>query len=143
MSTDNESVATSVEDESEGSLAEFIDHDSDEIVAEDDEFKEQEQEQDGPEEEDEDEEAEDSNETSECASECGTEEKEETEDKEVIEQYNSDTERHGLRYEKGVRRSMRVNKGKAPVRYMDENFVCLMLSDVSCDEIYSNDDDEG
>jgi hypothetical protein len=125
----SECVETSSDNESEGSLAEFIEHDSAEHDAvQDDESYE-----------------------AECCTETGggdsAEEEEEqgAEDDVVVPeedpdaairaQYTPDMEQCGsVVNEAGVRRSTRTTKGKAPQRYVDEDYAELMLEDLTADD---------
>lgn len=127
-------------DESEGSLADFIEHDSqegdgDESYTQDD----------GEEEEESDEEQvtraakrarthagmpADGEEDGEEAT------TEEDGDEAVKRQYNPEMEMStgSVMTDTGVRRSMRSNKGRAPVRYVDEDYAALMLEDVGSED---------
>ena len=72
-----------------------------------------------------------------------SETKEEDDDADVCAQYNPMMEQQGLiTTETGLRRSARANKGRAPVRYVDEDYIGLMISDVDSDVQWSSDEDE-
>jgi hypothetical protein len=113
------------EDDTEGSLVDFIEHDS------------AEQEDEGSYHEDDSEEEEDSDATSATEPPEEAAEEEEDSDEVIKRQYNEEMERsHGsVVTQEGVRRSMRSTKGRAPVRYVDEDYVELMFEDTTPDEI--------
>ena len=116
-------------DDSEGSLADFIEHDSDE--ADDASYHGEEEEDDGNESEAEDESEADDNEE-----EAVEQEEEQDSDLDVIQQYTPAMETTmGSVVVDGVRRSMRSTRGRAPVRYVDEEYVELMLEGASHAEL--------
>ena len=134
--SDVKPIVTSEESESEGSLAEFIVHDSDEEgddvddtfvcstnVDSDDETR-----------------------PSVCEEEVCEEDGEvetKDEDEVVAMQYTEDMEVEGsVVNELGVRRSMRSNKGKVPTRYVDEEYCNLMMDDVSESDLADEEDNE-
>jgi hypothetical protein len=132
--SDLESCTTSVDSDTEGSLADFIVHDEDE--EEDDEEFENEGVDDAstdngsalqPEEKESEEESEG---------------KEEDDEADVRAQYTETMEQEGLiTTENGLRRSARINKGRAPVRYVDEDYIGLMTSDVDSDVQWSSEEE--
>lgn len=125
------SASSSASDDTEGSLADFIEHDSAEL--EDDEsYTESSEEGEvscskrprlrGDESDEEDEGDEDE----------ATTQTEEDPDDAIRRQYSPEMEQRGsVVTETGVRRSMRSTKGKAPQRYVDEDYADLMLEDIS------------
>lgn len=116
---DSEKVTSSVEDESEGSLADFIEHDSAELDAQDDGSYEQESGAAASSHDEED-------------GEDDTVATEEDPDDAIRAQYTADLEQCGsIVNDQGVRRSARANKGKAPTRYVDEEYAELMLEDLT------------
>ena len=119
-------------DDSEGSLADFIEHDSDE--ADDASYH--------SDEEEEDEEEDVAEEEAEVE-----EEKEEQHDhdsdQDVIQQYTPAMETSmGSVVVDGVRRSMRSTRGRAPVRYVDEEYAELMLEGASHAELFLDSQSE-
>ena len=139
--SDLESCTTSVDSESEGSLVDFIEHDDDEAGGDEDFV--------------------DEAATSEVQSGSGSDEESGSEDEsvpgekpltrdmimdddvEVCAQYSPAMEQEGLITTScGLRRSARVYKGRAPVRYVDEDYVGLMTSDVDSNVEWSSDDDD-
>lgn len=124
------SESSSDSDDTEGSLADFIEHDSAEA---DDDASYQESESSEAEvkvtskrlrcisSSEEEEEAEET-----------TTQTEDDPDEAIRRQYSADMEQRGsVVTEGGVRRSMRITKGKAPTRYVDEDYAELMLEDIS------------
>jgi hypothetical protein len=117
-------VTSSSNEDTEGSLADFIEHDSDELdAAQEDESYEQDEEH----EEEEEEEGTD------------TEQKdpdtEEDPDAAIRALYTPDMEQLGsVITVEGVRRSTRATKGKAPTRYVDEEYADLMLEDLTAED---------
>ena len=145
-------TTSSADDESEGSLADFIEHDSAELDDDDASYRESEEE--------EDEDAvrkKRARVMDEEESESDTEEEEdatvteEDPDDAIRQQYSTEMEQRGsVLIDGGVRRSMRSNKGKAPQRYVDEDYADLMLEDISpadqallAQEFTSSSDDDG
>jgi hypothetical protein len=69
---------------------------------------------------------------------------------EITQQYSPQLENEGIVTDaSGLRRSMRVSKGRAPARYVDEEYVGLMTEDIgsdidrlSSDDSYDGDDSE-
>lgn len=123
------------EDDSEGSLADFIEHDSDEGNGEESYNDEEEG--------SEDDESEDDQVTRpgkrarRLADEEDVEETttEEDADEAIKREYRPDMEMYGsVMTDTGVRRSMRTNKGRAPVRYVDDDYAELMLEDVASED---------
>ena len=123
---DSSSCLSSGDNDTEGSLADFIEHDSDERdAAQEDESYEQDEEQDEDDEDETDAEAK------------GEEEEEEEEDPDaaIKAQYTPDMEQLGsVITVEGVRRSTRATKGKAPTRYVDEEYADLMLEDLTAED---------
>lgn len=118
--SDLEVFSTSGEDDSEGSLVDFI------VNSEE-----------GEEEE-----------ASETEVEDGVEDGVEDVDdvSEITRQYSEQVENEGIVTNAlGLRRSMRVSKGRPPARYVDEEFVELMTEDVGSDidKILSDDSYDG
>ena len=68
---------------------------------------------------------------------------------EITQQYSDQLENEGIvTNPNGLRRSMRISKGRPPARYVDEEYVGLMTEDVgsdidklSSDDSYDGDDD--
>ena len=133
--SEDDSVHTSSSsvDDSEGSLAQFIEHDSAEL--------------------DDDPDAPYSEEHGTSDDDCSNDDEapsvsytEEDPDDLIARQYTSQMEMAGsVIMESGVRRSMRANKGKAPTRYVDEDYATLMLEDVSPEEqaeLFTTSDEE-
>jgi hypothetical protein len=120
-------------DDSEGSLADFIEHDSAE--QDDDSFKEEEEEEEASKDESEDVSKDESDEE---------EEEEEDPDRDVVQQYTPAMETTmGSVVVDGVRRSMRSTRGRAPVRYVDEEYAELMLEGATAtDLLLSEEEDE-
>ena len=142
--SDSESRCTSPENsDSEGSLVDFIVHDEDVIDDDEDEFSAEEEEEFSAEEKEEEEaEAEEKEEEKGVEAEAEAEVEMEVEctgDSMVASQYNQSMENEGLvTTATGVRRSMR--KSKAPVRYVDEDYVGLMVEDVDSNAEWSSSD---
>jgi len=113
---DSESeCTTSMDDDTEGSLADFIEHDSNEPGEEDASYTQ----------------SEDAS-----GSDSGSADEmtltDEDPDEAIRRQYTAEMEMRGsILTDTGVRRSMRTTKGKAPVRYVDEDYAELMLEDIS------------
>ena len=133
--SDLDTCSTSVDSDTEGSLADFIEHDEEED--EDEEFEMDEETDNGStmhETKDEMDEETDN----------GTMQSDEKDDDaDVRAQYNQEMEQQGLiTTETGLRRSARANKGRAPVRYVDEDYIGLMISDVDSDMQWSSDEGE-
>lgn len=116
-------MTSSSTEDTEGSLADFIEHDSDELdAAQEDESYEQDEEQ-----EDEDEE--------ETDTEQKDQDTEEDPDAAIQALYTPDMEQLGsVITAEGVRRSTRATKGKAPTRYVDEEYADLMLEDLTAED---------
>lgn len=116
-------ITSSSNEDTEGSLADFIEHDSDELdAAQEDESYEQDEEQDEDEEEGTDTEQKD-------------QETEEDPDAAIRALYTPDMEQLGsVITAEGVRRSTRATKGKAPTRYVDEEYADLMLEDLTAED---------
>lgn len=121
--SDVEDYSVSGDDDSEGSLVDFIvDSSHDEMEIEDGEEE--------VEDEDCNEDVEDVN--------------------EITQQYSPQLENEGIVTDAtGLRRSMRVSKGRAPARYVDEEYVGLMTEDIgsdidrlSSDDSYDGDESE-
>lgn len=129
-------------DDSEGSLADFIEHDSDEVEEEDASFH-------GDDDDMESESAEVSENEDDEDEDEEQEEEEEDPDRDVIGQYTADMETSmGLVVVDGVRRSMRSTRGKAPVRYVDEEYADLMLegashADLQLSDVSDEEEEEG
>ena len=106
-------VISSDEDDSEGSLVDFIVNSSDE------------------EEEVDDDEHEDSDVSEDIE-----------DDEDIIQQYSSKMETEGIVTDQnGRRRSTRISKGRPPCRYVDENYRELLLEDVGSDIDHLVDED--
>ncbi len=121
----------------------FIVHDEDVIDDDEDEFSAEEEEEFSAEEKEEEEaEAEEKEEEKGAEAEAEAEVEMEVEctgDSMVASQYNQSMENEGLvTTATGVRRSMR--KSKAPVRYVDEDYVGLMVEDVDSNAEWSSSD---
>jgi len=56
-------------------------------------------------------------------------------DQEILSQYTADMENHGMVLVDGVRRSCRLTKGQAPIRYVDPDYIELMLEDTTAAEL--------
>lgn len=118
--SDVEEYSDSGADDSEGSLVDFIVDTSDEEDKEDDDEVEMD---DGDE--------------------------DEADVMEITQQYSESLAEQGIVTDhNGLRRSMRVSKGRPPARYVDEEYVGLMLDDIgsdidrlSSDDSYDADDD--
>lgn len=140
---ESSSVRTSSDDEddSEGSLADFIEHDSDEGNG-DESYDNDSNETGEDESEDQqvtrqakrarliaDEENEDEGDVEETTT-------EEDADEVIKRQYRPEMETMcgSIITDTGVRRSMRSNKGRAPVRYVDDDYAELMLEDVASED---------
>lgn len=126
-SEDSDEVRTSDdmvsrEDDTEGSLADFIEHDSAEADNTDASYTAS------------------SDDESVSANAEAEEQSSETDDDDpdecIKQQYKDDMEHAcgSVITPAGVRRSMRANKGKAPTRYVDEDYAELMLEDMSAQE---------
>lgn len=120
--TDGESEETG----SEGSLADFIEHDSDELdAAQGDESYNEDDAENDEDEDDADDDAEQKEE----------DETEEDPDVAISAQYTTEMERLGtVITQEGVRRSTRSTKGRAPTRYVDEEYAELMLEDLTAED---------
>ena len=137
------------EDESEGSLADFIEHDSDEGDGEESYEEDEHLQSSARDDESEDEQVTraskrprthalagddaDDDEKEEDVDETTTEE---DPDEAIKRQYRPEMETTcgSVITDTGVRRSMRSNKGRAPVRYVDEDYAELMLEDVGSED---------
>lgn len=140
---DSSSCRTSVdEDDSEGSLANFIEHDSQEEDEGGDGDASYEEEDENAGESDDDEVTQkakrarvhtDQTEEDAEGEETATEE---DADEAIKRQYTTEMETAcgSVITSTGVRRSMRSNKGRAPIRYVDEDYVELMLEDVDSED---------
>lgn len=136
-------TSSDAEEESEGSLADFIEHDSDEGNG-DDSYHDDDDSSDANESDDEQvtrprkrtrrllSDEEDDQEEGDME-EATTEE---DADEAIKRQYTPDMETTcgSVITDTGVRRSMRSNKGRAPVRYVDDSYAELMLEDVGSED---------
>lgn len=128
----------SEEEDTEGSLADFIVHDSEEEI-DDVSFEAKSESEESNSHDDDDDEDEDEGgecasaaETSTAAPDCA----EEDSDEDIKRQYRAEMEHtEGTVFTNGVRRSMRASKGKAPVRYIDDDYAALMLEDTTAEEL--------
>jgi hypothetical protein len=71
---------------------------------------------------------------------------EEEDVEEITNQYNPTLETHGIVLNsQGLRRSTRVTKGKPPVKYVDDEYLQLMTDDIGSDldKLSSDEDEEG
>ena len=142
MSEDEEEDEEEEEEEedegTEGSLADFIEHDEDEGSG-DSSYEEdrEEDEEDEDEDEDEDEEEDEEEEKEEADEEDSTLD---SDDASVIRE--AQVVATEVVPEGGLRRSTRSTKGKAPVKYMDEYYVDFMLEDVDVEAVLQDDEDE-
>ncbi len=65
-------------------------------------------------------------------------------DEMVRAQYTGNMEHEGSVFTStGIRRSMRTSKGRAPLRYVDDDYVGLMTEDVDSDINWSSQEDSG
>ena len=105
------------DDDSEGSLVDFIVGDDEEVEEVEDDGMEVEMNEDGDEEED---------------------------VEEITKQYTPSLENQGIVLNsQGLRRSTRVTKGKPPVKYVDDEYLNLMTEDIGSDlDKLSSDSDE-
>lgn len=128
--SDVEDFSESGDDDSEGSLVDFIVPDNEvemEVGGEEDE-----------EEEDEEEVEEDNEVEMEV-------ENEEEDEEEIKRQYNPSLESQGIvTNSAGLRRSTRANKGRPPVKYIDDEYLQLMTDDVGSDieKLSSSEEEE-
>jgi len=58
-------------------------------------------------------------------------------DQEILSQYTADMENLGMVLVDGVRRSCRLTKGQAPIRYVDPDYIELMLEDTTTAELHA------
>lgn len=143
-------TSSDYESDTEGSLADFIEHDEDEYVDDDDEelynsesastSSENMSVDDSGGHDDDDNGGNNNSEDGEHG--CGDAQQETCtdEDAEIVRGYTANMEQQGLQMIQGVRRSMRVNKGVAPQRYVDEDYLSLMLSDVDVSSLDGQSD---